>query len=98
MPWATTTAPPTTAAVRRMRLRAMGMSVPFVGLVCRLGLEVGFDDGQDGLGGDSAARDELSTGMADGGADRCGPQVLPHQHRRRATGLDRLGEVDDVLL
>jgi hypothetical protein len=53
---------------------------------------VGLDRGEDGLHGDASAGDQLPAGVADGGAERGCPGVLPHQQRRSAAGLDSGGD------
>jgi hypothetical protein len=63
----------------------------------RFGL-VGFESGEEGLGRDAPAGDELAAGVINGGAEGSSPEVLPDQNCGGAAGFDGLGEVDDVLL
>src|SRR4051794_8843009 len=91
MPWATTTAPPTAATVRRLRRAASGMSDPFLGRVV-------LDGGEHGLHRDAAAGNELSAGVPYGSPERSGPQVLPDEHRGRRARRHRHSEVRHVLL
>ena len=100
IPWATTMAPPTAAAVLRLRRAASGMSGSFLHSFGRLGfgVGVGLEGGYDGLGRNPAAGHELPAGLADGRTERGSPLVLPDEHRRGVAGRDRLGQVHDVLL
>src|SRR6478752_2318449 len=68
-----------TTPTRPTRAARTGMSAS-----CCLERVIRLDGGDDGLHGDPPVGDQLTAGAPGGGGERCGPQVLVHDHARRA--------------
>src|SRR5213592_650916 len=58
---------------------------------------IGLDGRDDRLNGNPSVRDQLTARTARRGCERRRPQVLPDEHSRRAPGLHRSGELQDVV-